>query len=149
MAATVSQWNPTGSETNCMACVARYLHYQLLGTWVDAEKSRVLEWQSEPETIDGSAPTLTMQKRMAIGRTKSIIESVGLIEVDRHDAYVGRYSYPKGHYAVIGYDKGHVIYGYVEEDGQNFTTLYCPQSDSEYPLSRLGGRALAMRFRVG
>jgi hypothetical protein len=43
MAAVVSKWNPTGSSTNCMACVARYLYFQFNGKYLDDDKSGLIE----------------------------------------------------------------------------------------------------------
>jgi hypothetical protein len=146
MPPVVSEWNPTGSDTNCMACAARYLHYQILGRPVDEEKSKVLEIMSEPETAQGFVPSLERQMRNAIIRLQTIMESVGLREYDRHEAYVGKYNYPAGHYAVLGLYTAHVIYGEVEQDGAGFATLFCPQTNQPYSLARLGGNILAIRF---
>jgi hypothetical protein len=144
--AAKSTWNPTGSDTNCMACVARYLYARIKGTELDAQKSDLLEFFSEPETDRGHAATLARQKRNAIIRLVSIMENVGLREADRFDAYLGQTHYAAGHYAVIGLSKGHVIYGRVEAAGNDFAELFCPQTNHNVMLGTLYGQALAIRF---
>jgi hypothetical protein len=129
-----------------MACVARYLYAKLKGSELDAHKSNLLEFLSEPETDRGHAVTLARQKRNAIIRLVSIMENVDLTEADRFDAYLGQTHYVAGHYAVIGLNKGHVIYGRVETDGNDFAELYCPQTNRNVTLGTLYGQALAIRF---
>jgi hypothetical protein len=144
--AVKSTWNPTGSDTNCMACVARYLYARLKGTELEAQKSNMLEFLSEPETGQGHAATLVRQKRNAIIRLVSIMQGVDLTEADRFEAYLGQTRYVAGHYAVIGLNKGHVIYGRVETTGTGFAELYCPQTSRNVTLGTLYGPALAIRF---
>jgi len=141
-----STWNPTGSDTNCMACVARYLYAKIKGSELDAQKSNLLEFLSEPETDRGHAATLARQKRNAIIRLVSMMENVGLKEVERFEAYLGQTHYTAGHYAVIGLNKGHVIYGRVETAGNDFAELFCPQTNHHVTLGTLYGQALAIRF---
>jgi hypothetical protein len=144
--AAKSTWNPTGSDTNCMACVARYLYAKVKGSELDTHKSNLLEFLSEPEAGQGHAATLVRQKRNAIIRLVSLMENAGFTEADRFDAYLGQTHYVVGHYAVVGLTKGHVIYGRVETTGHDFAELFCPQTNRNVTLGTLYGPALAIRF---
>lgn len=151
MPPVVSQWNPTGSGMNCMACVARYMFYQVKGKYLADATSRSLELMSEPETVQGHVPNIDWQMKSAIRRTIMIIESVGFKAADRHEAFVGRTKYPNaGHYALLGLSGGavgHVIYGRIDTNDSDFRILFCPQTNLPVTLGgRLGGRALAIRF---
>ena len=102
---------------------------------------------SEPDTVQGNVAGLARQRRNAVIRLAEIVQSVGLVEVDRHEAFFGRV-YPAGYYAVIGLQSGHVISGHVRSDGCDFEMLFCPQSDRGYRLVELGPKVLAIRFRA-
>ncbi len=141
-----SEWNPTGSDTNCMACVARYLHSRLRGAPLDEATSRGLELLSAPDVVEGHAAALAWQKRNAVIRTATIMKGVGLAETGRYDASVGMTRFPAGHYAVVGLARGHVIYGRADADNQGFAELYCPQWSRPVTLASLNGSALAIRY---
>ena len=141
-----SKWNPESLDYNCVAAVARYLHYQVTGHLVDPGKDN-LDVLCEPDP-DRRLFSHDDQMRLEISRAVSLIRGVGLLEVSRHAAGVGS-RYPRGHYAVmaLALSNGHVVYGRVDDDDSDFAVLFDPQKNIATTMGSLGGGgALAVRF---